>query len=572
MKQNIFEIRQRAQELVEEAIAMWQQGSQSDQLEGLAKDPVFSMLISAIAYQNSETEDEISRIEEEVVREFVSQLAPYEMGHPIPAAIAIQAVLESGCSEMDLDSNIYAYLVDNTYAFMPLIRSRVLNANIGSIVRLDGRRWKVVINFETPISDLSRFCFAIQNSYFEDVHITCNQKLLPLIRPWQSSKFPMTRCFSHDCALYNNSQYFNASMIGMELFARQNLRMFCIKDHNPLEYLPKETDSVEFIFEFKGISEGFTFDYSQLLLNSVVLVEAQLNYATLSNDHPIVRLAGYDNSEEKGKMQQFLHLVRPSEDQLFGDVDIQVRRASADRFNRASLARLLSSLINKYHSDFYAFQQTEELTRDNVMESLYDILQHLLTASIEEGGITVGTYAMLNQSDVHSSRKISVDLPYLTTHGASVNALLSEDMHLKMPSRFDNSATRVIAPPIPGCDEITNSDVEESLMRYRIVTNNRVVTPADIKLFCYTELKARYSIDSNMISSIDVTPRRTGFEHNSVGYEIMTEIVLKESNYVKRSFEDKINYVAQLLEKMMEIRTTSIYPIRVNISIEETKE
>ncbi len=569
MKQNIFEIRQRARELVEEAIAMWQQGSQSDQLEGLEKDPIFSMLISAVAYQNSETENEIARIEEEVVREFVSQLAPYEMGHPLPATIALQTALEAGCPEMELDSGSYAYLVDNTYAFMPLFRTRVINAHIRSIVRLDGRRWKVVLNFESPVTDLSRFCFAIQNSYFEDVRISCNGKLLPLIRPWQSSKLPMTRCFSHDCALYNNSQYFNASMIGMELFSRQNLRMFCIRDHKPEDYLPKEVDNLELIFEFMGISEGFTFDYSQLLLNSVVMVEAQLNYATLSNEHPIVRLAGYDNEENKGRTPQFLHLIRPSEDQLYADVDIQLRRTSADRFNRASLSRLLSSLINKYHSDFYAFQQTEELTRDNVMESLYDILQHLLTASTHEGGIAVGTYAMLNKSDVNSSRKISVDLPYLTTHGASVNSMLSEDMHITMPSRFDNAATRIIAPPIPGSDEITDKDAEESLMRYRIVTNNRVVTPADVKLFCYTELKARYSIDSSMIASIDVAPRRTGFERNSVGYEIMTEIVLKDNNYIKRSFEDKLDYVAQLLERMIEIRTTGIYPIRVHITLEE---
>ncbi len=569
MKQNIFEIRQRAQELMEEAIAMWRQTSQSDKLEGLEKDPVFSMLISAIAYQNNETENEIARIKEEVVQEFISQLAPYELTHPLPATIAIQTALEHGCAEWEVNENTVAHIGNQGYTFMPLLRSRVLNVQIGSIVRLDGRRWKVRFDFDSPVSNLSRFCFAIQNSCFEDVRVTYNKFILPLIRPWQNAKFPMTRCFSMDCALYNNSQYFNASMLGMELFARQNVRLFCIKDHDPSEYMPKEFDSIELVFEFTGITDHFTFDYSQLLLNCMIMIEAQENSATLSNEHPVVRLAGAEHAENKGGTQQFLHLLRPTEDQIYGDVDIQLRRASADRFNQSSLSRLLSALINKYHSDFYAFQGIDQTTGDRVMETLQDILHHMLTDSTQLGnGIATGVYAMLNQHDFRS-RKISVELPYLVSHGAAVNDYLSDEMTITMPGSFDQTATHLIAPPVPGSDEISDKDVEDSLLRYQIITNNRIVTPADIKLFCYTELKIRYSIDSNMISSIEVTPRPTGFGHNSVGYEILTEIVLKENNYVKRSFEDKMNHVEQLLQKMIEVRSTSIYPIRVSIVIHE---
>ncbi len=572
MKQNIFEIRQRAQELVEEAIAMWRQTSQSDKLEGLEKDPVFSMLISAVAYQNNETENEIARIKEEVVQEFIRQLTPYEMGRPIPATIAIQTGLEHGCGELEVDENTVARISDSNCTFMPLIRSRVLNTQIGSIVRLDGRRWKVRLDFDSPVSDLSRFCFAIQNSYFEDIHVSHDKKLLPLIRPWQSAKFPMTRCFSMDCALYNNSQYFNAAMVGMELFARQNVRLFCIKDHDPTVYMPKEADSIDLIFEFTGITDNFTFDYSQLLLNCMVLTEAQISHATLSGNSPVARLSGFDNTDDSGRVSQFLHLMRPSEDQIYGDVNIQLRRASADRFNLSSLARLLSALIGKYYSDFYAFQKIEGLASDHIMETLQDVLQRMLTATTQDGGgIAAGTYAMLNPADIKAVRKLSVDLPYLTTHGATVNDLLSESMHILMPFRFDNSATRLIAPPIPGSDELSDKNAEDSLLRYRVVTNNRIVTPADIKLFCYTELKTRYSIDSSMIADIDVDHRPSGFGHNSVGYEIFTEIVIRDNSYVRRSFEDKIPYVEQLLQKMMEVRSTSIYPIRVSIKIEETK-
>ena len=51
MKQTIFETRQRADELMREAINIWRQSAQSDFLEGLENDPVMSLIMTALAYQ-----------------------------------------------------------------------------------------------------------------------------------------------------------------------------------------------------------------------------------------------------------------------------------------------------------------------------------------------------------------------------------------------------------------------------------------------------------------------------------------------------------------------------------------
>lgn len=572
MKQNIYEIRQRSEEMLRQAIAMWRQSAQSDSLEGLEKDPVFSMLISAIAYQYGETENEIELIKANVVEEFAHLLAPYELGHPIPATIALQAALVSGCPELDVDTSTVGKVSGTPLTFIPILHTRVINAQVGSMTRIDGRRWRVTVDFEFPVTDLSRFCFSIKDSYFEDLKVSCNKVILPLIRPWNYAKLPLARCFSSDCALYNNSQYFNASMIGMELFARQNLKLFCIKEHHTHDYLPEETMSLDFIFEFTGIADNFVFDKSQLLLNTMVMAEAKLNYVTLSTENPVVRLAGYDETSG-GLTDQFLHLVRPSEDQLYRDLDVTVRRISADRFNQATLTKLLSTLLNKYHSDFYAFRQVAALNDDHAMEILQDILHRMLEASKQtDRASSTGVYAMLHKQARQSQEKISLALPYLTTHGAGANDALSDQMKIQLPSYFNSSATRIIANPVPGSDEISDKDCEESLMRYRIVTNDRVVTPADIKLFCYTELKTRYGIDESMVSSIDVSPRPVAPLSNGVGYEILAEIMLKENSFVKRNFEDRRYQVEQLMQKMMEVRSTSIYPIRVSINIESSKK
>ena len=55
MKQTIFETRQRAEELLREAINIWRQSDDDDKLEGLEDDPVLKLMITALAYQTNES-------------------------------------------------------------------------------------------------------------------------------------------------------------------------------------------------------------------------------------------------------------------------------------------------------------------------------------------------------------------------------------------------------------------------------------------------------------------------------------------------------------------------------------
>ena len=106
------------------------------------------------------------------------------------------------------------------------------------------------------------------------------------------------------------------------------------------------------------------------------------------------------------------------------------------------------------------------------------------------------------------------------------------------------------------------------MSRYYIATCDRIVTPADIKLFCYNELLTRYGIIRDMIKSISVN-RRQQIEKNGPGYEIVVDILLADNTFVKRSFEEKISLVEMLLQKMIEVRSTNIYPIVITIQIEK---
>lgn len=170
-----------------------------------------------------------------------------------------------------------------------------------------------------------------------------------------------------------------------------------------------------------------------------------------------------------------------------------------------------------------------------------------------------------NNSGFHPKDK-SLHIDYLITNGSAVNSFLNNksQFHILANGYFTN--TRLIAEPMPGFDETQNIDAENTLTRYYLTTNDRIVTPADIKILCYNELLTRFGITNEMITSIKVrNNRRT--EGNHYGLETQVYISLKDDPYIKRNFQQKIPMTEFLLQKMIEVRSTNILPVLVNIGI-----
>jgi hypothetical protein len=456
------------------------------------------------------------------------------------------------------------------YTFLPLLRTRLLNAKVNSVVRMDGRRFKVTIHFNAPVKDLSGFAFVVDSLDFQDLSVSIKDQQLPLIRPWDYSELPLQECFGLDTILYNRSQTYEASATCLDLFARQNIRLFVIRKHAAAQ-LPTETDSVNLIFEFTGISDKFIFDKQHFTLNPVVLVNAQQHQTTLSSQIPIARVAGYDKNDDHVNLQ-FLHAVRPSEEQLYGNSLIEVRKVAADRFNQGRLVRLLNALIARYHSDYYAFQGLQGFSGDKTMQILQETLTRLMELAKKDQFQQVpGVYLLLRNLRLIESGKGSVDVSYLTTSGAGVNTSLNVDSTFSVPGGLSAAQTHQIANPVMGRDEITEEGALASLSRYYIATSDRIVTPADIKIFCYNELLTRYGIVQDMVKSLTVN-RRQQMDRHGCGYEIVVEIVLVDNPFVRRSFAEKASRVGILIQKMIEVRSTNIYPVVVTLTIEKKKD
>ena len=568
MKQTIFETRQRAEELLHEAINIWQHSDDNDKLEGLENDPILKLMITALAYQVNESISDLETMKDEVLEEFAQFLTPYEIGHAVPATAVITTVLQDPILELEIDSSSSFTLTGTEHRFIPLLKTRLLNVKDIAIVRIDGRRWKVTLNFISPIRDLSGFAFAIKNQNFQDVNITMNRQQMPIAKPWDYSELPLSDCFGIDTILYNRSQTYEASATCLDLFARQNVRIFVVRPYNVSQFTNVETDSFDLIFEFSGINDNFTFDKSKLILNPVILVNAEQHTITLSGHTPIARVGGYDKDVDRPDIQ-FLHAVRPSEEQLYGNSLIEIRRVAADRFNQGRLVKLLNAVIARYHSDYYAFQGLKGISGDKTIQALQEILLRLADSARKDQLRQIpGVYILLRDTKLLQTKDGSVDVRYLTTSGATVNASLNADSTFIVPTGLNSAQTQQIANPVMGSDEITDESAKASMSRYYIATCDRIVTPADIKLFCYNELLTRYGIIRDMIRSISVN-RRQQIEKNGPGYEIVVDILLADNTFVKRSFEEKVSLVEMLLQKMIEVRNTNIYPIVVTIQIEK---
>ena len=303
MKQTIFETRQRAEELLREAINIWRQSDDNDKLEGLENDPVLKLMITALAYQTNESISDLEMMKADVLEEYAHLLTPYEVGHAVPATAVIETALQESVSMLDVNEQSVFSLNGTDFTFLPLLKTRLMNAKIASVVRIDGRRFRCTLDFSTPIKDLSGFAFAVNNLNFQDLNVSIDGQQLPLIRPWDYSELPLLPCFDLDTILYNRSQTYEASAACLDLFARQNIRIFIVRPGTRIQ----ETDSVRMVFEFSGISDQFQFDKQQLSLNPIVIVNAQLHEASLSAQTPIVRVAGFDSASENAN-PQFLHL------------------------------------------------------------------------------------------------------------------------------------------------------------------------------------------------------------------------------------------------------------------------
>ena len=567
MALTIFESRQLVKELINQAKQLWDKTDHADKMEGLVDDPVFRMLFSALAHHLSLIDKEITRLRSDVLNEYADYMTPNEGIRAIPATMAISTNLADGFDELTVNQNTKFGVRDQNIDLVPLLNTKVVNIQKTEIERLDGRRWKVTLHFSGPIRNLAGFSFAIMDSTFRGFKPTIKGRNVRIIRPWQFSEQPFNSYFSIDTALYNNHQVYDPSNVSMDLFAGQNLTNFIISDFPLTDVSEYGEDKVEILFEFTGISPQFVFDKSKLKLNTIILTNVSYHSVELTEQRPIARIADTNGKLPAGESRKadfFMHLI-PSQKGLLPKDNIMVRSYTSERFNPLSLLKLINVIIAKIDTDRAAFSAIPAQQSDNVLLSLRDIMRELKQALVHEGKESTRAGIYICYKDSVISKPITVE--YLTTAGSTINSVIMSGPNLTVPLGFNADQTVQICEPQPGVDANHDSASLFALSQYMFATGDRLVTPADIKMFCLAVLQMRYNLDRKLIRSVSVEHRPVPSDH-MLGYEIIVDIVIEDNPFVKKALSNDISRIEMTIEKMIQVRSTNIYPIRTHIKID----
>ena len=548
MKATSFETRQRAEELTREAVSIWRQSEREDKLEGIENDPVFNMLLTALAYESNQLDAEIESLKEDIYEELTSRLVPYGVSGAVPATAAVSLAPESGLRSVRVDADTNFKLSESDFSFTPLLKSLVLGVEIGAPVRLDGRRWQIPLSFTAPVDNLNGWTFALADKSFRDLTVSLDGREVELIRPWDLSELPFTEGFSLDSKLYGHSPLYENSMLSLDLFTRQGIRLMCVRECR----FEKPCSEVGLVFEFQGVDETFALSRKDIIPNVNILVNASIGQADLDDEKPVFRI-------EENKA--LIHLLRPSDDQIFAGKRVYVRQADAERFNERSLIHLLNKLINKFDSDYYAFR---ELSRSDIDENLSKL--RMLTSRLQQqlqkqdAPRLKGTYIVLKSDE--NGNFGSLKLHDMTTDAERCNEALKQASTFSAPLLVP---ARQIAPPVQAFSPVRSREAMLQTARYQMTTNNRIVTPSDIKIFCRTFLLTRYGIAGDMVSAIRI--KREMEAGTPSGYCLAVEVTLTESPFITRSFAARRESIATMMEKMLTVRSSGIYPIRLTINI-----
>ena len=568
MKQDIYETRQRAKDILEEAIKIWRNTPQSDYLEGIEEDPIFSLLTMVLAHQLNRLDLDLKFAKEEVVRDFVYSLVPDSLLTAFPASLVVSCMPIPKIDKIEMNENM-AFSVNKlpTY-FRPILRSTVYNLQVKSIRRRDGLTWNVAFTSPMPISNLSRFAFAITHADFDDLNVSLNGKPLPLIKPWNSYNLPFSSMFSTQTMVYNGKIENKAQTICYELFNKHNQRIFIIDKYDGEDSGSPRSNEISLDFQFYNVSSTFVFNANSLVLNPVVLANVDIETASLSKTNPIVRISGINYQEKDYSISKyFMYLLSPQDDQAFESSRLTVRSTWSERYTALKLSMMIQQLNDKLNTDFYAFHSLNNQEGMALLRKLTLMLKNLkaiLSNNAKDESQGVYLKFLPDSKSEYSSMSATID--YLSTAGATINSYISGPFKITPPEYLDSSSIKIIGKPVLGKNPVETRNEKLTAAKYYFLTHDRIVTPADIKSYCRMELISNHGLGDFMINDIKIEHRRQK-DWRQAPYEIFIKILLNDNKFLKTNFVNKIVQVEQEFAKTIESKSVNIYPIKVEIEI-----
>jgi hypothetical protein len=337
-------------------------------VRNMENDPVVNLLLSALSYQAYHIQNKIEQFENKTIKEFRDRTLPYHLIKPVPACALLETKLKEDCHEKIMDETCVFEFQNNKkqkVTFVPLLRTKVINAELKMAYQLEDNVWRVQLHSAAPITDISELSFYLDtNKPIEIENITYSGYRLPLIKPSQYNELPFTKWFNNaHLALNQNYYLFGAYDYWQELFLTQDIQIYyvgrCAK-----KILQNENHDIELDFTFNKPIDSNNF----IKINSVPVVNVEKVEIEIDERNPVKDLAA-DNGT-------FLNLLCNEETQHPYD-NVIIRQFNAERYNSCQLFEQMQEMLYRYHSDYYAFQNNRELKNNDILNNLQHVMEDI---------------------------------------------------------------------------------------------------------------------------------------------------------------------------------------------------
>ena len=518
----------------------WESDNPNSPLYGMEKDPLVSMLITALAYQEDRIEQDLAHFRSSMVSELEEAMLPYHLLKATPSiAMMATAKAPGNWARCLVGADTSFTVLKETFQgrgqfnFRPLFESNIIGATVVSVTPLLQGKWKLTLEVKDEKTVLGGVGFFFKGLTFDGLNMHLGEKEIPLINPWEYDRFPMNTDFSFWNLIYNQSLTFGTNEQWFDLWAETNVPYYMVDPYTPIVLT---RGIVELTLDIVGLKEQ-DLHTDNVVINAFPVVNVNKRRYALTPSEPIVKIAD-DNDF-------FMNLVGEYDTVEEADQFI-LRRYGCERFGFNELLRLADTLQKKSATDFYAYQTIPALKDGDRMRKLRILLKDIIAVVKKEGNPKTGIYALLKED---AKVEVGIPLTALYTDGAKGNDIPAGAQVLAVPNDFDSGQTRLLTATTGGRDEVVNEEERKMLSHYYTLTNDRIVTRADLKSFCIKEL---YNYDIGNVNRIEIACDEEG---------VRTVVA-----FVSEVNPDlNLTAIQQRIERLIEVHSTGTMSVKLMI-------
>ncbi len=477
------------EEIIGQALEKWKE---SEELKDIELDPVIKLLFSALSSQSYTITQQMDEFRQQVVNEFRDSTLPYHLIKPFPAFSLLQTGIkgDNNTVENSLDCFIagedtYFEFGKSKTRFTPLLETKIIQAQLTDNA-VNAEEQEITYTLSSPlfIEDYAGLSLYVEHADRElDITVRIDGQEVPVVSPAAYESLPFNSLFHKHRLLTDQNQLpFGAYEYWAAFQARHQAQLFYIGSYDTRLIRAKSKSPVLSII-CKNPMSGEQLKKLHVRINCVPVVNIQKSHITLSPQEPVKSLSSGDT--------YFLSLLQDEN----GHPDTSpflIRHYGIERYNREELLWQLNALYNRFISDYYAFKDIDELKKGDKMDNLYKAFKEILpVVKLNRSNKPFENYAVLKLDKRLQPPNDKVGIHYLSTNCEQANGIKAGEKPVSLSEFLHRDNTFLLKDTTGGKTEEKNEETLNHLSRYSILTRGTLVTKADIKAFCYKELRSK---------------------------------------------------------------------------------